>query len=347
METYLHRNLVLREMILVEEPPPPELLAAYKAKDEDLERAWVEHSEGLDLKGRDLRRADLRDSKLYRADFRGANLTLARLTLANLSNARFDLYEHEDRTETATLLIRTDLSYANLHGADLRNAELQSAILEEAELHGANLDLATLDGAFLNGARFVACRMRGASIGGADFSGASVKLCDLRGASDEVLDKDSWTKLMERLERELEDVPEALRNVRRLLDDAAVRETTFPLAAKHISHCLVLDDSKWAEFHWRAEDVQQFERSLADHWVKLACDDSRVAKAMVLRAVYYEFLSMPRHPWARLADGLMKGYNKALAGEEACDGLKQLDKTTISRLRKIVEESQSRDRNGN
>ena len=43
----------------------------------------------------------------------------------------------------------------------------------------------------------------------------------------------------------------------------------------------------------------------------------------------------------------MKAYAKAPAGEEACDGVKQLDVTTIRRLRKLAERFQSQDRNGN
>ena len=427
MEPRLHRNLVLQEMILVEKPPPPELLAAYKVKDEDLEQAWGEHATGLNLRGRDLRHARLRKSKLYRADFRGANLTEARLSWTNLFKARFDPYERDDGRTTVTLLTGAHLGLANLrgavlsraelhgaslwraelhgarldsaklrnadlegaklcgadldgaelhgailrraelhgtiltqaelhgaklheaklHGAELRDAELYGAWLGRAELHGTTLDGAKLYGAILTEAELVGCDMRGAYIGGADFSRARIERCDLRDTTDRVLAEDGWTRLKERLKQDLEDCPEVCRIVLKRLEAAAERETKFPRAAKHISDCLVSDDSEWAMYEWRVEDLEGFEGVLVDYRVQLARSDSWVAKAMARRAQRYPGRFPTRRRGTRLADGLVNAYDKALVGDEACDGVKQLDETTINQLRKMVEESQSQDQNGN
>lgn len=408
LEHMLHRNLVLSEMILVKDPPPPELLAAYEVKGESLEQAWIEHAKGLDLRLRDLRYADFSESTLYRADFRGANLTKADLSKANLSKARFEFYERDDGTIAWTLL--TDISlwsanlrgvdlrgavlnraslvsaklhganlgsaklqgaklkWAKLHGANLRSAKLQGADLESAELHGANLikamlhganlrsaklhganlTYAELYGAILDEAEFVACNMRDMRIG-ADFSRATVTLCDLRHPSVKVLlNKAAWTELKRRVGREIK-IPEVLRIVRKRFDKAAGRETGFPPSAKNISNCLVSGGPEWEEYEWRAKDEEGFERSLIDNWVQLACDNPWVAIAMCPPAQDFErpWKMLQRDRQARVASGFLKAYDKALAGEEACDGVKQLDETAINWLRKFAEQSQSQDRSGN
>ncbi len=177
MEVRLHRNLVLREMILVEEPPPPELLAAYKVKDQDLEQAWIEHAKGIDLRGRDLRHADFSKSTLYDADFRGANLTRADLSEAKLPNAKFEVYVRDDGTRTPTLLTGAYLESANLRGANLSEAVLHRANLRWAKLHGANLRLAEL-----HDARLEEAELHDAILERAKLHDANLTLAELHGA---------------------------------------------------------------------------------------------------------------------------------------------------------------------
>ncbi len=398
-------------MILVKEPPPPELLAAYKIKDEDLEKAWVEHAEGLILRERDLRHADFGGSKLYRADFRGANLSFTKLRRATLSKARFELFEREGKMDLPTRLTEADLDLANLRGANLRQAKLHRAGLYFAKLHGAGLDFAelrgadlrsaklhganlsnaglhganltfaefhganltvarlygadltraklhgakltnkaTLSGAIMKEAEFLACDMRHADIGGADFTGATMKRCDLRGATDNVLDKDGWTRIKGVLKRERWASPKTLQDVLGKLDKAAMRKTEFPRELKTISDCLVSNNSQWAKNEGCSEDpegTKAFEMSLIDDWVQLACDDSWVAKAMARRAQLYAKQRATPFPGSRLAHGLVNTHKQAIAGEKDCDGVKELDETTMNELREIVEQSQSQDRNGN
>jgi uncharacterized protein YjbI with pentapeptide repeats len=331
---------------------------------------------GADLRGADLRRAvlhgaDLRRAKLHGADLseaklRGTNFGWAKLHGADLRKAELhgaDLHRAElhgvdlSRAE----LHGVDLSRAELHGAELPRAKLHGAVLHDAELYGARLwaqwpDIANLwaaafEGGNLWGAELVACDMQGARIG-ADFRKATVELCDLRGASDKVLDQDGWTELKERLERELEDDRKVLSKAGERLDEAAGRETEFPPDDKYISNCLVSDGSKWRECKWRTQDPEEFERILVGNWVKLACDDPWVAKVMAERAPEYTsgmgivWEKRPRRG-VRLADRLVNAYDKAAAGGEACDGVMQLEETTIDELREIVEGLQSKDRNGN
>jgi hypothetical protein len=73
-------------------------------------------------------------------------------------------------------------SDAELDGADLHGANLQSVDLRGASLHGASLLEADLSGANLNGAHLTKTDLRGASLRGASLRGASLLEADLRWA---------------------------------------------------------------------------------------------------------------------------------------------------------------------
>ena len=118
-----HRNLDLTEKTLMKTEPPPELIAAYIARDDLPEKVWLDHGKPLDLRKRDLRNANFEQATLWDVDLRKAKLQ------------------------------SVDLRGANLQGADLRKAKLQGADLEGANLQGADLGGADLQGADLEGAR--------------------------------------------------------------------------------------------------------------------------------------------------------------------------------------------------
>jgi hypothetical protein len=104
-KTPFHRHLILRELTLVREAPPPELLATYARMEKQADSAWLDHAKGLNLGGRDLRFAD----------FFYANLT------------------------------KIDLREAKLQGADLRGAKLQGADLRKSKIGGTDFNEASLD----------------------------------------------------------------------------------------------------------------------------------------------------------------------------------------------------------
>jgi uncharacterized protein YjbI with pentapeptide repeats len=105
-------------------------------------------------------------------DLNATNLSLANLRGADLSKA--------------------DLSLANLRGADLSKADLSGAILIKADLSGADLNLVNLRGADLSGAILIEAIFSGADLiktiliktdlRGADLSGADLIEADLSGA---------------------------------------------------------------------------------------------------------------------------------------------------------------------
>ena len=203
----LDRRYQLEEKILVQEEPPPEILATHlaecKSQNPDGQTdcqteikpgtpIWCQYAKPLPLQGRAFRYAylykavlceanlletklegaDLRSAKLQGADLRSTKLQGANLYKAELQGA--DLYKAE--------LQGADLRWAELQGADLSWAELQGADLSWAELQGADLRSAELQGADLSVAQLQGANLRRAQLQSADLSSAQLQGADLRRA---------------------------------------------------------------------------------------------------------------------------------------------------------------------
>jgi hypothetical protein len=78
--------------------------------------------------------------------------------------------------------IRTDLTSANLNGADLTRAYLTNAKLNGADLSRAELTRADLTGAYLTNAKLNGANLTGANLTRADLTGANLTRADLTGA---------------------------------------------------------------------------------------------------------------------------------------------------------------------
>lgn len=168
----------------------------------------------IDLSGAHLSGIRLADADLAFATFRGATLTGAVLQGANLQQADFSCTDVRDATrfgvDLRTLGIAgcTALLHADLRGAFLHTANLQSAILSGADLRCngpiqsvedaectednrtdltfAYLRAAELDSARLQGADFTAADLRGASLVGTDWPRiGSIKHANVAGAHPE------------------------------------------------------------------------------------------------------------------------------------------------------------------
>jgi uncharacterized protein YjbI with pentapeptide repeats len=81
---------------------------------------------------------------IWRTDLSGANLSGAQLTRANMMQTRFSFAVLRDASLHDTILREADLSGAVLIGADLSGADLTGADLSGADVTGANLDGAKL-----------------------------------------------------------------------------------------------------------------------------------------------------------------------------------------------------------
>jgi len=214
----LHRNLHITNEILVKSPPSDMILATYIQQGKSVDEAWIKHSGGANLKGRNYKNASINWAKLYRAqlegaqlqgaffadtDLQGANFSRAELqdahlsfsnlqdsilVLAKLQGASLSFTELQGANLTLTELQNASLNWADLRGATLILAELQGADLSKAKLHGANLSGAELQGADLSeaklqGAVLSEAKLQGANLSGAELQGANLSGAKLQGAN--------------------------------------------------------------------------------------------------------------------------------------------------------------------
>jgi uncharacterized protein YjbI with pentapeptide repeats len=179
----MRRNLQVRGADLVKAAPPNAL-----TQELGLDRAWREHSRGLDLRGRDLRYADLSSSDLRRVDLRGADLLGANLAYADLRYARAGAVPLKDFDGCKAALRTGDLCLNRLSSASLQNADLRSSHFRKADLRQANLNYANLQGIDLTEGRLEDASLQAASLEGAEFKSAvldraHLKLARLAGSN--------------------------------------------------------------------------------------------------------------------------------------------------------------------
>ena len=161
----------------------------------DLRNAKLEFAElyGADLSGADLSGADLSNARLLGAELAGARLHRVDLHGAQLAPGALNRVRELERAYLARLdLTGTDFSVGGGTGANLRGAQLYSAILNRvrmrgAELRGAKLweaelDRADLHEAELEGADLHSAKLRGADLRRAKLQGADLREAQLHGA---------------------------------------------------------------------------------------------------------------------------------------------------------------------
>jgi uncharacterized protein YjbI with pentapeptide repeats len=135
-------------------------------KPEDWNDKNQQPTEGLDLRGADLRHQDL------------SNLPLARLR-GGLTLSQWFTATVEQRKMAGVFMEGAKLSSTHLEEADLSGAQMNKADLREAKLGGARLHEAQLEGADLRGAQLKRADLRGAQLKRADLRGAQLKRADL------------------------------------------------------------------------------------------------------------------------------------------------------------------------
>jgi uncharacterized protein YjbI with pentapeptide repeats len=180
--TLLTRNLELSGELLISEPPPPELLAAFEAKGEERMHAFLEYSVGARLKNRDLRGAELEGAKLFNADLRGADLRGAWLVGADLRNANLALPSHSPLMQLPPGIEKSN-AMAGLDGTKVRRTRLDGARLRGANLLGAKLILASLVDADLREAELSEVELTRADLTRADLAKARLGKAELSFAT--------------------------------------------------------------------------------------------------------------------------------------------------------------------
>ena len=138
---------------------------------------WSPDTQGISLKGADLRGAHLGLADLRGADLRGAVFCGAVLRGADLREAAME----------GINLHGADLAGADLRGAALGEADFQEAMLEDANFQGACLRFANFSGAVLETVDLAHADLWGAIfemsvLTRADLRGAILKEANLRGA---------------------------------------------------------------------------------------------------------------------------------------------------------------------
>ena len=205
------RNVILRDRkydlsgdVLVEEDPPPEVLAAYYSAtcqpdntdtsslcdESSIDTGsffWCRRAKALDLNERHLVAANLSGAVLCGIDFentelRGADLSDAKLDTAILSGADLSKAKLHDANLSNATLLGADLSNATLLGADLSNAKLYTAILSDADLTYAKLSNAKLRDANLSNATLLGADLSNAKLDMAILSDADLTYAKLSNA---------------------------------------------------------------------------------------------------------------------------------------------------------------------
>ena len=198
-----HRNLQIREKLLLANEVKPEIEASLTSEDENIRDEALKKSVGLVLKGRDLRYADFTGSLMPKVDFREDNgiftdLSNASFESAMLARAKISRAKLQGANLKYTHLQGANMKYVDLRNANLERAHLEKTILSSAKLQRANLKFAKLqeaimininaNGAYLAGAKLQTAtleraQLQGAFLNSANLNGAILKYADLRGAS--------------------------------------------------------------------------------------------------------------------------------------------------------------------
>ena len=144
---------------------------------------WLRGEDGL-LKGANLREARLPDARLEGANLEGANLEQAdlrgaKLNGGNLRGANLDDADFRGRAE----LKGADLQCAKMNSARLEKAWLRDAVLEGAKMNFADLREAGLTNANLKGVSLIDADLSGTSVVETNFKGANLLGAKLKAAS--------------------------------------------------------------------------------------------------------------------------------------------------------------------
>ncbi|ASF48309.1 pentapeptide repeat-containing protein [Methylovulum psychrotolerans] len=185
VDSWLPRNMILREQLLTADTEvKPKLAATLAADQAQVAASELNKISPLDLKGRNFDYADFSESSLPRVDLRRASLKHANLNHVRLDQAQLNMAKLEGADLGRATLTGADLFEATLTDADLSNdATLTGADLGGATLTGADLSNATLTGADLGGATLTGADLGGATLTGADLGGATLTGADLSNAT--------------------------------------------------------------------------------------------------------------------------------------------------------------------
>lgn len=191
-----HRNLILREKLLITNELKSEDEADLRSSDEAIREVALKKITGLILSERDLRYADFSKARLPNVDFvedgnhpsdlrytnfSQAMLVNARMSGTRLQGANLNRAQLQNAELQSAQLQKSYLSGANLEAANLSRANLREAFLQFADLRRANLERAESEGVILSSAKLQAAKLGGAIFDAASLSHAELHMADMRG----------------------------------------------------------------------------------------------------------------------------------------------------------------------
>lgn len=182
-KSVLHRNLVLREQLLIANELKAEDEADLKSSDEMTRQAVLKKVAALVLSGRDLRYADFSEARMPKVDFIGVNQMASNLSYANFSGAMLIAAQMDKVLLQGATLVGTKLQNASLNGAQFQHAWLNFAKFQDAKLNQAQFQEANLDGAQFQSAKLNEAQFQGAWLNEAEFQNADLNRAKFHDAS--------------------------------------------------------------------------------------------------------------------------------------------------------------------
>jgi uncharacterized protein YjbI with pentapeptide repeats len=193
LQGVLKRNLSLAGKQLISSPPAPDIVASFEERGESRDAAYIRHSVGATLAGRNLRWANFEEAKLYKADLRGADLRGSILEGVDLRGANLAPLDvgaalvrqprgDKKRASIAQIMGTQRIARTRLDRVSLRNSKLAGANLILASLVGVDLRDTNLAGLELTGADLRDAFLQGANLAGAELSHANLDGARLSGA---------------------------------------------------------------------------------------------------------------------------------------------------------------------
>ena len=246
-----------------------------------------------------------------------------------------------------------DLGEVRLQGAGLRLAELQGADLEEAQLQGAGLAEARLQGAdlvkaHLQGADLEHAQLQGANLAGARLEGADLRAVELYGASLEL----SHTSLVDlRFARWTPPAPGPLAGMREILAGTVadgrptkealerIERTAEAGVAPPIFVSCLMDPEKTSGLNctrqWLPAEMEAFQSELFPVLEGLACQSPVITNGLIRQIPTYEESS------GRCG---LAGRFAVLLDNQECEGLSSLPEADKNQIRKLAQGEEERHR---
>jgi len=315
----LHRNLILREQLLIANELKAEDEADLKSSNETARQAALKKVTGLVLSSRDLRYADFSAARLPKADFVGAHNMASDLRYVNFESAVL-----MEARMNKVLLQGVSLNDAKFQGAELGLAEFQGASLTDAEFQGANLNDAKFHGASLYSAKF-----QGANLKNSDF-GLSVISMTRFG----FLTQEAMTEIATELSEAILNKALSHSAIDQLMANFQSQKHIFAAAGNNIWDPTLMRTGLFGFWNGlkAASDWADYQNKLAGYWIELSCQDHWIGRRIIEDRIH--LIALATINIAQCFLSLKDRKNQA--DQLICPAISEIDQKTIQLLQKLA-----------